>query len=90
MGEKTNEFQEPMAAHETDNRHEDTIPEKTSNGLALEAAPMQPTKLNSIGFILTMTALALAVFCVALDNVIIVTAIPRITDDFHSVNDIGW
>jgi hypothetical protein len=25
-----------------------------------------------------------------LDNTIIATAIPRITDDFHSLKDVGW
>ncbi|KAJ9602487.1 hypothetical protein H2200_013030 [Cladophialophora chaetospira] len=35
-------------------------------------------------------ALCLAVFLVALDQTIIATAIPKITDRFHSVNDIGW
>ncbi|KAL8364862.1 hypothetical protein RB595_003913 [Gaeumannomyces hyphopodioides] len=35
-------------------------------------------------------ALSLAVFLMALDNAIITTAIPRITDDFHSLEDVGW
>ena len=35
-------------------------------------------------------ALCLAVFLVALDQTIISTAIPKITDAFHSVDDIGW
>jgi MFS family permease len=34
--------------------------------------------------------LALAVLCVALDNTIIATAIPHITDDFHALGDVGW
>jgi MFS family permease len=34
--------------------------------------------------------LELAVLCVALDNTIIATAIPRITDDFHALADVGW
>ena len=34
--------------------------------------------------------LCLAVFCVALDNTIIATAIPRITDDFKALQDVGW
>ncbi|GME66062.1 MFS general substrate transporter [Neofusicoccum parvum] len=37
-----------------------------------------------------MAALCLAVFCVALDNTIIATAIPKITSDFHSLEDVGW
>jgi len=32
----------------------------------------------------------LALFLVALDRTIIATAIPRITDDFKSLGDIGW
>ena len=35
-------------------------------------------------------ALCCAVFLVALDQTIIATAIPKITDHFHSINDIGW
>ncbi|KAI9892128.1 MAG: hypothetical protein M1814_001834 [Vezdaea aestivalis] len=37
-----------------------------------------------------ITALACAVFLVALDQTIIATAIPRITDRFRSIGDIGW
>ncbi|CAG8401213.1 unnamed protein product [Penicillium salamii] len=35
-------------------------------------------------------ALCLAVFCMALDNTIIATAIPHITDQFHALDDVGW
>ena len=35
-------------------------------------------------------ALMLSVFCMALDNTIIATAIPRITDQFNSIGDVGW
>lgn len=37
-----------------------------------------------------ITALCLAVFLVALDQTIIATAIPKITDRFNSIADIGW
>ncbi|KAK5129720.1 hypothetical protein LTR08_002931 [Meristemomyces frigidus] len=37
-----------------------------------------------------MVAILLAVFLVALDRTIIATAIPKMTDDFHSLDDIGW
>lgn len=40
--------------------------------------------------ILITFSLMLAVFCVALDNTIIAVAIPKITDDFKNLNDIGW
>lgn len=35
-------------------------------------------------------ALCLSVFCMALDNTIIATAIPRITDQFKALEDVGW
>jgi len=35
-------------------------------------------------------ALCLAVFLMALDNSIIATAIPKITDQFQSLGDVGW
>ena len=35
-------------------------------------------------------ALALSVFLVALDQTIIATAIPKITDQFNSLDDVGW
>ncbi|KAF2765989.1 MFS general substrate transporter [Teratosphaeria nubilosa] len=35
-------------------------------------------------------ALCLSVFCMALDNTIISTAIPKITDQFDSIDDVGW
>jgi hypothetical protein len=37
-----------------------------------------------------LIALALAVLCVALDNTIIATAIPKITDAFDALDDVGW
>jgi MFS family permease len=39
---------------------------------------------------LITAALCLSVFCMALDNTIIATALPRITDQFHSLDDTGW
>ncbi|KAM3075467.1 hypothetical protein ACMFMG_007614 [Clarireedia jacksonii] len=40
--------------------------------------------------ILIMLAGYLAVFLISLDQNIISTAIPKITDEFHSLSDIGW
>lgn len=39
---------------------------------------------------LITVALCLAVFLMALDNSIIATAIPKITDQFHSLDAVGW
>ncbi|KAH8646121.1 major facilitator superfamily domain-containing protein [Xylariales sp. PMI_506] len=40
--------------------------------------------------ITVMAAMYLAIFLITLDQNIISTAIPRITDEFHSIGDIGW
>ena len=40
--------------------------------------------------ILVIVVMALAIFLISLDETIIVTAIPKITDEFHSINDVGW
>lgn len=40
--------------------------------------------------IVIMASLYFAMFLVALDRTIIATAIPRITDTFNSIDDIGW
>jgi hypothetical protein len=40
--------------------------------------------------VLILVALCLSVFLVALDQTIISTAIPKITDEFSSIGDIGW
>ncbi|QVM10208.1 hypothetical protein D8B26_004869 [Coccidioides posadasii str. Silveira] len=58
-----------------------------------ESTPTQPDDSQYPGLatvIPIMAALYLGVFLVALDRTIIATAIPRITDDFHSLNDVGW
>lgn len=39
---------------------------------------------------LLLMSLCLAVLCQALDNTIITTAIPKITDEFDSLQDVGW
>ncbi|OQE41981.1 hypothetical protein PENCOP_c004G09042 [Penicillium coprophilum] len=45
---------------------------------------------NAWKLTLISIALCLCVFCVALDNTIIATAIPKITDQFNSLEDVGW
>ncbi|KAF5343451.1 hypothetical protein D9758_011824 [Tetrapyrgos nigripes] len=39
---------------------------------------------------LIVLALCLSVFLMALDNTIVATAIPKITDHFQSLDDVGW
>lgn len=50
-------------------------------------APQTP---NNSKLLIINLASCIAVLCVALDNTIIATAIPRITDQFHALDDVGW
>ncbi|KAJ7055580.1 DHA14-like major facilitator [Mycena amicta] len=45
---------------------------------------------SGVKLALLTLALCLSVFLVALDNTIIATAIPHITDQFKSLDDVGW
>lgn len=45
---------------------------------------------HGIKLAIISASLCLAVFLMALDNTIIATAIPKITDQFQSLDDVGW
>ena len=45
---------------------------------------------SGLKLVVIITSLCLSMFLVALDNLIIATAIPRITNDFAALNDVGW
>lgn len=58
---------------------------------------IEPDRLNDgeehpRGFrlVVVFTSLMLSILLVALDSTIIATAIPRITDEFHSLDQVGW
>lgn len=53
-------------------------------------APNDLYQPKSLKFWLILVSNFLAMFLVALDRTIVATAIPQITDDFHSLGDIGW
>lgn len=48
------------------------------------------TYASGLKLLSIVTAVVLSVFLVALDMTIVATAIPRITDQFHSLDDAGW
>lgn len=87
--------------HETsgsdnDDSNENVVAEKENGGVdehelrrtsTTESQIVYPTGLK---LALIIIALAFAVFLVALDNTIIATAIPRITDQFKALDDVGW
>lgn len=45
---------------------------------------------QGIKLFMLLMSIYLAVFLVALDRTIIATALPQITDHFHSFDDVGW
>ena len=55
---------------------------------SLEIEKVEYPHAFKLAFIIV--ALVLSVFLVALDMTIVATAIPRITDEFHSLNQVGW
>lgn len=65
----------------------DSTPAATERPVVMSSEPQYPEGLKIVSIIL---ALCLAVFLVALDQTIISTAIPKITDHFKSTEDIGW
>ncbi|OQO09092.1 hypothetical protein B0A48_05983 [Cryoendolithus antarcticus] len=93
-----NEKMEPTA-ETTTRRAQSDIPESDMNAAEKKIAGIEadeeaaeednteyPKKMQL--FLITV-ALCLSVFCFALDNTIIATAIPKITDEFHAINDVG-
>lgn len=66
------------------------IDEKPQRPLGLVRTNSEPVFPTPKEQALVMTAVFLAVFLIALDGTIIATAIPKITDAFGSLDDIGW
>lgn len=66
--------------------------DSTENDNGMESLSRIATADYPHAFKLTfiVVALVLSIFLVALDMTIVATAIPRITDEFHSLNDVGW
>ncbi|TVY62266.1 Efflux pump mlcE [Lachnellula suecica] len=60
------------------------------NILPTEDANKEPVWAHGLQLWIIMVAVTLVVFLMLLDGTIIVAAVPRITDDFHSLSDIGW
>ncbi|KAK9319075.1 major facilitator superfamily domain-containing protein [Lipomyces orientalis] len=60
---------------------------KTSEDAADEENQEYPT---GVSLLIIVIGLCLAVLLVALDNTIIATAIPKITDHFQALDDVGW
>ena len=55
-----------------------------------ESATAAPEYPKAWKLAVIVAALCLAVFLVALDQTIVAVAVPKITDQFHSLDDVGW
>lgn len=63
----------------------------TTRPLDLNVADdVEPRHVTGIKLWLVLASVTLVAFLMLLDMSIIVTAIPKITDDFHSLSDVGW
>ena len=63
---------------------------KAASVLLVQDQNPEPVWAHGLQLWAIMVAVALVLFLMLLDGTIIVAAVPRITDDFHSLNDIGW
>ena len=90
-----------VSSASTINKADEVLDEKNGNlasnvtekgkGADAEAQNEDDTEYpHGLKLVTLITALCLAVFLVALDQTIIATAIPKITDQFNSITDIGW
>lgn len=81
---------ELTALEETEDRNGSLQPEtKTADGAPLEQV-VSSDYPKAGKLIMILVAVSLSIFLVALDMTIVATAIPRITDQFHSLDQIGW
>ncbi|PYH39853.1 MDR family MFS transporter [Aspergillus neoniger CBS 115656] len=76
-----------IEAQQTQGQTTDKDDTKDNSQNATIAAPQYPSGIKSY---LAVATLCLAIFLVTLDSTIIATAMPYISDDFHSLGDVGW
>ncbi|OOF93451.1 hypothetical protein ASPCADRAFT_173225 [Aspergillus carbonarius ITEM 5010] len=73
----------------THSRTDDTQEKAPDSGDSNNVEP-QPEYPTSWRLALIVVGLCLSIFCMALDNTVLATAIPKITDQFKSLGDVGW
>jgi len=90
--EKSSALDEPQTTEDPSITASDIVKDAQAEyGPAKEESPEDTNHyLTGFKLVTLVIALCLAVFLVALDQTIIATAIPKITDHFNSISDIGW
>ncbi|RDL36306.1 Uncharacterized protein BP5553_05658 [Venustampulla echinocandica] len=90
------EVEEPVSDANTMVEKRETDTENDSTHTLQPGEQMPEDQLSpddypkGLQFFFILLSLILSIFMVALDLTIVATAIPKITDDFHSVSQIGW
>jgi MFS family permease len=79
----------PSSMHSTKDEVHPPVPTDLEQGSDASAKD-EPEYPSGKRLAVIMLALYLAMFLVALDGTIIATAVPKITDQFNSLDDIGW
>jgi hypothetical protein len=87
LSDKYNGNMEQSLEHETNKKDELEKESGKDSTADQDANPEYPELFKAV---LIIVSLFITVFLVALDQTIIGTAIPKITDQFHSVQDVGW
>lgn len=67
-----------------------TAEEKTEIDQIVEAHDVNEEYVNGARLAALVISLMLGMFLVALDNTILSTAIPKITDQFHDLSKVSW
>ncbi|KAL8955934.1 MAG: hypothetical protein Q9183_006477 [Haloplaca sp. 2 TL-2023] len=86
--EKNEEKAMPLNNQTQDEKEVETTPIKEAE--ALDKSSNEPEYPTGTRLIIITVSLCVSVLLMALDNTIIATAIPTITDHFNSLNDVGW
>lgn len=85
---RTSSISNQNAKEQGENKVIETTPIQEAEALEkISDEPEYPTGAK-LGII--VASLCLSVFLMALDNTIIATAIPKITDHFKALDDVGW
>jgi hypothetical protein len=79
---RTSEKLSDNSAHDAHDPVDDST-DGVSGDDATESVSTAQTVFLTVG-------LCMAVFCMCLDNTIVSTAIPTITNQFHAISDVGW
>ena len=88
MPTRTSSISSKTAQESGDNKVMETTAIKEAE--ALEKFSDEPEYPTGAKLGIIVASLCLSVFLMALDNTIIATAIPKITDQFKALDDVGW